>query len=147
QLGEVAAALRKRGLQFLLDIEIWNATLGSLVCCHSKDAIDGVEHGQVASYVTRVKWVDPTGELQQASEDEDPALLARMRSSYGLCGVVYEVTLRIKPLEIIRFTYETHDSRRLTQEHVAHVAAGNQAMVCWTIGHTTVIQTRNHAAR
>src|SRR5436190_11312022 len=37
QLREVAAALRKRGLQFLLNIEIGNATLGSLACCHSKD--------------------------------------------------------------------------------------------------------------
>jgi hypothetical protein len=28
-----------------------------------------------------------------------------MRSSYGLCGVVYEVTFRIKPLEAIQFSY------------------------------------------
>ena len=30
---------------------------------------------------------------------------------------------------------------------MAEVVAANEAMVCWTIGSTTVVQTRNHAAR
>src|SRR5437764_783837 len=103
QLGVAAAELRRRGLQFVLNIEIGNATLGSLACCHSKDAMDGVDHGQVSSYVTRIKWVDPNGELAEADEDKDPELLQLARSSYGLCGVVYEVTVRIKPVEIVTF--------------------------------------------
>ena len=147
QIGQLAAVLRKEGLQMLLNIEIGNATLGSLACCHSKDAMDGVEHGQVSSYVTRIKWVDPSGELQEASEDQDPDLLYLVRSSYGLSGVCYEVTLRVKPVEIIKFDYEVHDSRKLTQRHVDEVAGRNEAMVCWTIGRTTVVQTRNHAER
>ena len=147
QIGQLATALRKEGLQLLLNIEIGNATLGSLACCHSKDAMDGVEHGQVSSYVTRIKWVDPSGDLREASQDSTPDLLYLVRSSNGLCGVCYEVTLRIKPLEIIKFDYEIHDSRRLTQEHVEEVIRRNQAMVCWTIGHTTVVQTRNQAER
>ncbi len=147
QIGQLASVLRKEGFQLLLNIEIGNATLGSLACCHSKDAMDGVDHGQVSSYVTRIKWVDPSGELQEASEDNDPELLYLVRSSYGLCGVCYEITLRIKPLEIIKFDYQVHDSRKLTQQHIDEVARHNQAMVCWTIGHTTVVQTRNEAER
>jgi FAD/FMN-containing dehydrogenase len=147
QIGRLAVVLRKEGLQLLLNIEIGNATVGSLACCHSKDAMDGVEHGQVCSYVTRIRWVDPAGELQEAAEDNDPDLLYLVRSSNGLCGVCYEVTLRVKPIEIIKFEYTVHDSRALTQEHIDRVAAGNQAMVCWTIGHTTVVQTRNQADR
>ena len=147
QIGQLAAALRREGLQLVLNIEIGNATIGSLACCHSKDAMDGVEHGQVCSYVTRIRWIDPSGELQEASEETDPDLLYLVRSSNGLCGVCYEVTLRIKPLEIIKFDYAIHDSRSLTQQHIDQVARGNQAMVCWTIGHTTVIQTRNRADR
>ena len=145
QLGELAKALRKRGFQLILNIEIGNATIGSLACCHSKDAMDGVEHGQVASYVTKIRWVDPTGELQEASEADNLELLELVRSSYGLCGIVYEVTLRIKPVEMVKFGYQIHRSRSLTQAHIADVAATNDAMVCWTIGHTTVVQTRNHA--
>jgi FAD/FMN-containing dehydrogenase len=147
QIGQLATVLYKEGLQLLLNIEIGNATLGSLACCHSKDAMDGVEHGQVSSYVTRIRWVDPAGELREASEESEPDLLYLARSSYGLCGVCYEVTLRIKPLEIIKFDYELHNSHHLSQQHINEVAHGNEAMVCWTIGHTTVVQTRNRAVR
>jgi hypothetical protein len=35
----------------------------------------------------------------------------------------------------------------LTPQHINEVAGGNEAMVCWTIGRTTVVQTRNHAER
>ena len=147
QLRHLGGALRKEGLQLMLNIEIGNATIGSLACCHSKDAMDGVELGQVSSYVTGVKWVDPSGSLQEASEASNPDLLYLLRSSYGLAGVIYEVTFRIKPLEIIKFDYELHDTRALTQAQIESTVRANQAMVCWTIGHTTVIQTRNQAER
>jgi FAD/FMN-containing dehydrogenase len=147
QMGQLAIALRKRGLQMYLNIEIGNATVGSLACCHSKDAMDGVDHGQVSSYVTRIKWVDPSGDLQEASEDDNPELLHMVRSSYGLCGVCYEITLRIKKLEIIKFDFEVHASNKLTQKHIDEVAAANETMVCWTIGHTTIVQTRNQTDR
>jgi len=140
---DAAAELRKHGLQFFLNIEIGNATIGSLACCHSKDAMDGVKEGQVSSFVTRIKWVDPAGELREASEDGDPELLHLVRSGYGLFGVVYEVTLRVKRLEIVKFDYEVHNTLSLTQQHVDDVIATNEAMVCWTIGRTTIVQTRN----
>src|SRR5262245_55906547 len=87
---EASRALRKRKLQFLTNIEIGNMTLGSAACCHTKDGLDGGELGQVGSYVTGIKWVTPAGELAEASETVNPKLLRLMRSSYGLCGVVYE---------------------------------------------------------
>ena len=52
QLVDVAAALRKLNLQFMLNIEIGNITLGSAACCQTKDSLDGVELGQVNSYLT-----------------------------------------------------------------------------------------------
>src|SRR5262245_8345000 len=98
QLWEVADILRRQNLQMMLNPEIGNMTLGSAACCHSKDALDGVESGQANAFVTAVKWVSPSGELAEASDERDPELLSFVRSSYGLCGIVYEVTLRIKPL-------------------------------------------------
>jgi FAD/FMN-containing dehydrogenase len=61
-----------------------------------RHALDGVEFGQVSSYVTEIKWVTPNGQLEKASETYNPEMLRLMRSSYGLAGVVHEVTLRIK---------------------------------------------------
>jgi FAD/FMN-containing dehydrogenase len=147
QLVEAAEVLRRQQLQFLLNIEIGNLTLGSAACCQTKDSLDGVEYGQVNSYVTHMKWVSPAGELQEASEEKTPELLSLARSSYGLCGIVYEVTFKIKPLEVVRFNYLVFDVNDLTQEKVSEIIAHNESIVCWTIGRTVVIQTRNHTTR
>ena len=42
QMIDAADALRALNLQFMLNIEIGNMTLGSAACCHTKDALDGV---------------------------------------------------------------------------------------------------------
>ena len=147
ELIDASQLLRKRKLQFMLNIEIGNLTLGSAACCQTKDALDGVELGQVNSYVVAMKWVTPSGELAEASEDTDPDLMAKMRASYGLAGIVYEVTFRIKPLEIVKFDYEVLSVEDLTQAHVSRVISSNQSMVCWTIADSVVIQTRNRATK
>jgi FAD/FMN-containing dehydrogenase len=145
QMIDAASALRALNLQFMLNIEIGNMTVGSAACCHTKDSLDGVEHGQVNSYVIGVKWVSPSGTLEEASEERNPDLLPFIRASYGLAGIVYEVTFRIKPLEILRFNYDVHDVGALTQDQITQVIASNDAMVCWTLGRKVVIQTRNRA--
>jgi FAD/FMN-containing dehydrogenase len=67
QLVEASRVLRKKKLQFLLNIEIGNITLGSAACCQTKDALDGVELGQLNSYVTSIKWVSPSGTRSSSS--------------------------------------------------------------------------------
>jgi FAD/FMN-containing dehydrogenase len=145
EMIEAASALRERSLQFMLNIEIGNMTLGSAACCHTKDALDGVGFGQVNSFVTAVKWVSPSGTLEEASEAKNPELLPLIRASYGLAGIVYEVTFRIKPLEIVRFNYRTFDVAAITQQQVSDIIASNDAMVCWTVRHKVIVQTRNRA--
>ncbi len=145
QLVEASRELRKKKLQFLLNIEIGNITLGSAACCQTKDALDGVELGQLNSYVTSIKWVSPSGTLEEASTAKNPERLPLIRASYGLAGVVYEVTFKIKPLEIVKFDYHVHKVAELTDEIIAKAIASNQAMVMWTIDDDMVIQTRNAA--
>lgn len=147
EMIEAARILRKRKLQFMLNIEIGNLTLGSAACCQTKDSLDAVEFGQVSSYVIGVKWVTASGELAEASEARNPELLPLMRSSYGLAGIVYEVTFRIKPLEIVRFDYDIREIKDLTQAQVSRVIGSNQCMVCWTVEDSVVIQTRNRATK
>jgi hypothetical protein len=65
-----------------------------------------------------------------------------MRSSYGLCGVVYEVTFRVKPLEAIRFTYLPRQIGKLTQGEVDRIIDGSQGLVCWTVGRKAHFQRR-----
>jgi len=139
--------LRAQNLQFLTNIEIGNMTLGAAACCHTKDGLDGGEFGQVGSYVTGIKWVTPSGELAEASEENDPALLYLMRSSYGLCGVVYEVTFLIKALEAIQFSYLPRPIKELTENEVDRIIDESKGLVCWTVGRGAHFQTRKHAGR
>jgi FAD/FMN-containing dehydrogenase len=144
---EASRALRKRKLQFLTNIEIGNMTLGSAACCHTKDGLDGGELGQVGSYVTGIKWVTPAGELAEASETDNPKLLRLMRSSYGLCGVVYEVTFRIKPLEAIEFNYLPRPIKDLTEREVDAIIDASSGLICWTVGRKAHFQTRQRIDR
>jgi hypothetical protein len=142
QIIDASKALRAQSLQMHLNIEIGNMTLGSAACCHSKDALDGVEFGQVSSYVTQIKWVTPSGDLAEASETNNPDLLRIMRSSYGLCGVIYEVTLRIKPIEALHLTYLPRPVDELTQEEVDHLLDTSEGLICWTVERTAIFQQR-----
>lgn len=142
QIIEASKALRAQNLQMMLNIEIGNMTLGSAACCHSKDALDGIEFGQVSSYVTQIKWVTPAGDLGEASETSNPELLRLMRSSYGLCGVIYEVTLRIKPIEALHFTYLPRPVDELTQQEVDNLLDTSEGLICWTVNRTAVFQQR-----
>ena len=146
QILDASKALRDQKLQLMLNIEIGNMTLGSAACCHSKDALDGIEFGQVCSYVTQMKWVTPAGDLAQASEADNPDLLHTMRSSYGLCGIIYEVTLRIKPIEALHFTYLPRPTGELTQAEVDHLLDTSEGLICWTVGRTAIFQQRSRIA-
>ena len=72
--------LRKQKLQFMLNIEIGNITLGSAACCQTKDSLDGVELGQLNSYLTGIKWVSPVGDAGGGVRD------ARIRSCSRTSG-------------------------------------------------------------
>src|SRR5581483_11803650 len=93
---DVNQELRRHGLQFYVNVEIGNLTIGSAACGGTKDASMPGEFGQVASYASRIKMVTPDGELVEVTED-DPELLQATRSSYGLFGVVYEATFKVRP--------------------------------------------------
>jgi len=143
---EASRALRAQDLQFMTNIEIGNLTLGAAACCHTKDALDGIEFGQVNSYVTRIKWVTPAGDLAEASEENDPGLLRKMRASHGLAGVIHEVTFRIKPIEALHFTYLPRPVAELTQAEVDQLCATSEGLIGWTIGRTCVFQQRHRIA-
>src|SRR5260370_19324109 len=79
ELVDAAKELRSKNLQFVTNVEIGNITLGSAACCQTKGALDS---GQVDSHVIEIKWVDPSGQLRDASITSNPDLLYRMRSSW-----------------------------------------------------------------
>jgi FAD binding domain/D-arabinono-1,4-lactone oxidase len=103
---DVAQELQKRNLQFYVNTEIGSLSIGSAACAGTKDASMPGEFGQVGSYVSSIKMVLPSGELMEVT-DSQPELMRLVRSSYGLFGVVYEATFRIRAMQPLAVHHET----------------------------------------
>jgi len=54
--------------------------------------------GQFAAHAVQLKVLSPSGKRFVVS-DKTKSLLALMRLSYGLLGVIYEITLRVRPIQ------------------------------------------------
>ena len=101
----VRDALRPHRMQTEVTPEIGNATAGSVACGGTKDA--SIHHGlgQVSSTVVALKMVNPKGEVESITAKDNPDRLFEVRSSYGLLGVIFEVTFRIQPAVTLAYDY------------------------------------------
>jgi FAD/FMN-containing dehydrogenase len=93
----VSNALKDRGLQFHVTTEIGNVTLGAMACAATKDSSFPGGFGQISSYVTAVRLVTPQGKLREITERDNPEEMQLIRSSYGLMGIIYQVTIKVRP--------------------------------------------------
>jgi len=131
---DAAKALERAGLQFYVNVEIGNMTVGSGACGGTKDAsffsaAESWEFGQVASYAIGIKAVNAEGRLMEVTE-ADGALMAAMRSSYGMLGVIYEVTFRVKeiaPMAVEHIRYDVDEFAGRLDELVA----GDRSMMLY----------------
>jgi L-gulonolactone oxidase len=115
---DVAEELARHGKQFHINTEIGNITLGAAACAATKDSsLIGTSHwGQVSSFVSGMKVVRPDASVASYNETDHPEEMRLLRSSYGLFGVIVEVTVRIKPLTAV---YARHKLYSLAQFRAA----------------------------
>ena len=97
-LPDLAEVLSEEGLELIGGFDLANRTVGGAVCAAGLEASMAGDVGQFASHVTQLKVVSPNGK-KFVINDKTKSLLALMRLSYGLLGVVYEVTLRVRPVQ------------------------------------------------
>ncbi len=97
---DVAEELARHDRQFHVNTEIGTITLGAIACAATKDSslIGSSHYGQLSSFVSGVKVVTPDGAVRSFNEVEHPEEMRLLRLSYGLLGVVVEVTLRTQPI-------------------------------------------------
>jgi len=126
---DIAEALEKQNLQLYVNTEIGNLTAGSAACAGTKDSSFPGEYGQVGSYVTGFKMVLPSGELLEVT-DAQPELMRKMRSSHGLFGIVYEVTLRIRTMLPMAVRHETFSLEDFVGR-LPELTARNEAMMLY----------------
>jgi FAD/FMN-containing dehydrogenase len=102
---DVAHELKDHGLQFSVNTELGSLTLGAAACGATKDSSFPGEHGQVCHDAVGMRLIRPDGSRQELTE-RDADDLAALRCSYGLLGIVTEVTFRVYPLEYISLKHE-----------------------------------------
>ena len=130
---DTALALEQQGKQLFVNVELGNLTLGSACTGGTKDASMPGEAGQVCSYAVNIKMVSPSGELIEFNE-EDASALQLARSSYGLFGIVYQVTFRIqklRPMAVHHENYEVEDFIRKLPE----LKARDESMMLYLFPH------------
>ncbi len=97
-LTELAEILGEEGLELVGGFDLANRTVGGAVSAAGLEASMAGDVGQFASHVIQLKVLSPNGKKFVVNE-KTKSLLALMRLSYGLLGVVYEVTLRVRPVQ------------------------------------------------
>jgi FAD/FMN-containing dehydrogenase len=107
---DVAHELRDQGhgFAFRVNPEIGPLTIGAAACCPTKDSSFPHEVGQVCSDVVGMRVVLPSGEPQEFStnDEEGRNALDALRCSYGLLGIITEVTFSIVPHRDISIRHE-----------------------------------------
>ena len=94
---QLTRALKKRGLQPYVTTEIGNTTIAAFACAATKDSSFPGGFGQVSSYVVGIRYVTPQGEIREITEADNPKEMQLFRSSYGLFGLIFEVTIKVRP--------------------------------------------------
>jgi hypothetical protein len=124
---DVAKQLEKQKLQFYVNTEIGNLSVGSAACCGTKDSSMPGEFGQVGSYVTRIKMALPSGDFLEITGDQ-PELMQKVRSSYGTFGIVTEVTFRVRPIVPMAVHHQTFTLDDFIQKLPSLKAGGESLM-------------------
>jgi FAD binding domain len=124
----LAAALKERGLQPYITTEIGNVTLGAMATAATKDSSFPDEFGQVSSYVSGVRLVAPDGSLRELNERDHPEEMRLIRSSYGLLGIVYEVTIKVRPTTALAVRHYSLDLQSFRKNFSAYKARGYAVM-------------------
>lgn len=125
---DVAKELQRHSLQFYVNVEIGNLTIGSAACGGTKDASMPGEFGQACSYAIALKMVTPSGEIVEVTE-EQPELLQAVRASHGLFGIIYEATFRVKPLRSLAVRHQTYSLDGFDKQLPALKAQGESIMM------------------
>ena len=118
---DVSKELERHGLEFFVQLQIGNATMGSIACCASKDGSYPGVYGQAAAYCTAMTLVTADGRVVTV-DGRQPELLRIARSSNGLLGIVTEVTFRVRPIRPIALRHELMSIDRFLAELPAMLA-------------------------
>lgn len=96
-LGRLATALEEDGLELAGAHDLMSRTVGGAAASGCAGAAMSGDGAFFASQVVSMKAVTPAGRLLDIGPDKS-SLLNAFRLSYGMLGVIYELTLKVRPI-------------------------------------------------
>jgi len=120
RLDALNQALAEEGLELTGSFELTGRTVGGAVAAPCFGPSIGKRRSYLSSSVTSVKLALADGRLLKVMPQQKN-LMAAVRMSYGLLGVIVEATLKLRPATVFRA-----DHRRVTIDDFAN-AAGSLA--------------------
>ncbi len=98
KLVELADILGTKGLELVGGFDLANRTVGGAVSAAGLEAASADAAATFLSSVQQIKFITADGRKAYVNT-KNANLLRLMRMSYGLLGIAYEITLRVRPIQ------------------------------------------------
>ena len=115
RLGSLVAALAELGLELVGNHDQMQRTVGGAIASPCMGPGIGSNAAFLSTQVVSMKIVTAVGQLMKVSNQQQH-LLSAFRLSYGMLGVIYEATLRVRPTATFSASH-----RRMTIDTFADV--------------------------
>ena len=97
RIGTLIEKLAEHGLELIGSYDLMSRTVGGAVAGGCIGPSIGNDGSFFASQILAVKLVTPEGKVLQIKQDKQN-LLNAFRLSYGMLGVIYEITMQVRPI-------------------------------------------------
>jgi L-gulonolactone oxidase len=96
RLGSLVEALAEQGLELIGGYDLQGRTLGGAISAPCFGPSIGNKGGYLSSHVTDLKLISGSGRVLHIKPEQEN-LLSAFRLSYGMLGVIFEATLKVRP--------------------------------------------------
>ena len=115
RVATLVETLAEDGLELFGGYELQNRTVGGAIAAPCFGPCIGGRGSFFSSHVLSMRVITPTGKMLSIDMTQRK-LLAAYRMSLGLLGVIYEVTLQVRPIRVFRASH-----RRVTVDKFASI--------------------------
>lgn len=100
-LADLADILGNKGLELIGGFDLANRTIGGAVSAAGLEAASDGTLDTFVSSVVQIKFISAEGKKYSVGR-KNTNLLTLLRFSYGLLGIIYEITLRVRPIQAFK---------------------------------------------
>lgn len=125
RLQDLVNALDAQGLELPGCFDLYRHTVGGAVAAPCFGPGVGDDAASLARQIVSMKVITPSGELLRIAAN-DTKYMPLFRASYGLLGIVAEVTFRVRPKQVFNVAYRklTHSQLLKSMETLAELPIG-----------------------